>query len=251
MFGDEPMKSNQGLCFCVIASIALWAGSANADDATITLDVNFSGAVGTAGTWQLSGRIDDTGSGANGDFGLSAVRALLDNIDFGTSGDAITFAPGNGAIDPLLDQFGNVVRPPVLQQTGGTIDLIYGQDLSESPTFPGSGTSNVVVPLVGTSGDVLIASGIFSAGATPAFGQDDTGSGTLFTQALFLTNGAAPYTGAIDANNTFTVTNLNTAGVTGDYNGNGVVDAADYTVWLDSLGSDDRFSSRWQWQQCG
>ena len=26
------------------------------------------------------------------------------------------------------------------------------------------------------------------------------------------------------------------AGVDGDYNGNGVVDAADYTVWRDSLG---------------
>jgi len=29
---------------------------------------------------------------------------------------------------------------------------------------------------------------------------------------------------------------LFTAGLLGDYNGNGIVDAADYTVWLDALG---------------
>ena len=34
----------------------------------------------------------------------------------------------------------------------------------------------------------------------------------------------------------------------GDFNGDGHVDAVDYTVWRDTLGSTDRFSGRRQWR---
>lgn len=212
------MNLNRVLLVCTTMSMALWTYSAKADDVTVTLDLSYSSGVGSAGSWQLFGRVDNTAGPADGQFGLSAVRTLLDNIDFGASGDAIALAPGNGAIDPL-DPGGPNERPPALQQLGtGTIDLVYGQDTSGSAVFN-----------VGNSGDRLLASGTFAAGSIPSFGVDNTGPTTLFTQALFLNSSG---TGGVIVDNTFTSVTL-----TADYNGNGVVDAADYTIWRDTLGS--------------
>jgi len=213
------MRLNQNFLFCMVASIALVASSANADEATITLDLTYNGGAGSSGSWELFGRVDDTAGPADGQFGLSAVRALIDNIDFGTLGDAITLAPGNGAIDPL-DPGGPDERPAALQQPGtGIIDLVYGQDITGTVVFN-----------VGNSGDTLLASGTFSAGSTPAFGVDNTGPTTLLTQALFM-NSAGTF--GIDADVTSTVVTL-----AADYNGNGIVDAADYTVWRDGNSPD-------------
>lgn len=232
----KPVKLNQCFLFLAVSSVALCGGVANADDATITLDLTYSSGAGSAGTWQLLGRIDDTAGAANGQFGFSSVRALIDNIDFGSNGDAITFASGIGSINPIAE---NTIfeRPAVLQQVGGTIDLVYGQDFSESETFPGSGVFRSVVSGVGNSGDALLASGSFAAGLVPVFGQDSTGPSTLFTQALFLTSASSPFVSAFDADNTFTLVTDNLISLTGDYNGNGVVDAADYTVWRDTFNS--------------
>lgn len=216
--------------------MALCVGVANADDATITLDLTYSSGAGSAGTWQLLGRVDDTAGPANGQFGFSAVRSLIDGIDFGTEGDAITLASGIGAINPIAANT-PFERPAILQQVGGTIDLVYGQDLSESETFPGSGVFNSVIANVGNSGDTLLASGSFTAGLTPAFGQDNTGAVTYFTAALFLPSSSGPFGQAIDADNTFTLVTDNLVLLAGDYNGDGSVDAADYTVWRDTLDS--------------
>lgn len=213
------MKLKLGFTICVLILATMMAGFTTADDVTITLDLNYNDGNGSDGTWQLFGRIDDTGNGTNGEFGLAAVRALIDDIDFGTGGDAITFASGIGAMS----------GPTVMQHTSGTIDLFYGQDLSESQTS--------VVSNVGNSGDTLLSSGTFSAGANPDFGQDNSGATTLFTQALFLNTDSGPFGPSIDADNTLTVVNTNLGGLAGDYNLNGIVDAADYTVWFDSLGS--------------
>lgn len=227
------MKSS-ALLFCVVAFLTLVARPSNADDAIITLDLNYSSGTGSAGTWQLLGRIDDTASGADGQFGFLAVRSLLDQIEFGTNGDAISLASGIGAIQVLGENTVNE-RPAIVQQTGGTIDLTYFQDLSESETFPGSGLFHSVVPFVGNGGDTLLASGSFIEGLIPAFGLDNTSSSPLPTQALFLSGSTSPYSNAVNADNTFTLVTDNL--LTGDYNGDGSVDAADYTVWRDSFNS--------------
>lgn len=146
-----------------------WSPLVEADDAVITLDVTFSSpALNSPGTWELLGRIDDTGDGPDGSLGFSAIRALLTGIDFGIDGNAVNIASGIGAIFP-----GGGL--PVLDLGGGVIDIIYGQDIS---------STGFIVPNVGNSGDQLIAFGTFSAGLSPGFGQD----GDLFSSALFLTS---------------------------------------------------------------
>ena len=158
-----------------------------ADESVITLEITpSSSAPGADGTWELFGRIDDTGGGADGSLGFSSVLALIVDIDFGTDGDAVTIVDGIGAINPVNG------GPPVLQKPMGVIEVLYGQDISS--------TGNIV-PHVGNSGDALIAFGTYSAGQTPGFGQE----GNNFTDALYLTSitpGGGP---AIDDDATFTV----------------------------------------------
>ncbi|TWT92449.1 hypothetical protein Pla108_40740 [Botrimarina colliarenosi] len=206
-----------------------FSGAANADDATITLELTYGSGAGSAGIWELFGRVDSTPGGANGDFGLSAVRALLNDVDFGVDGSAISLSSGIGALDPINSGGANE-RPPAILLGDGTIDLIYGQDLSES-------NGNTVAFGVGVVGNSLLASGTFSAGMTPSFGQDSSGGTPLFTQALFLPSGSSPITsGAVSAGSTFTLV-IDNLTIPGDYNGDGMVNAADYTVWRDSNGS--------------
>ena len=166
------MKMNKMLSG-VLALVVFSALPTQADDLVVTLDVSFANAgPNSPGTWELLGRIVDTAGPNDGSNGLAAVRALLDGIDYGTNGDAVTIAPGIGAINPV--QTFNGPRNPVLLTSGGTVDLLYGQDIS---------TPSSVVGGVGVGGDDLIASGTFSAGDVPAFGDDDQG---LTTDANFL-----------------------------------------------------------------
>jgi hypothetical protein len=180
---------------CLLLLFALFAFHsrlASADNAVVTLDLTFFGPdTASGGSWDLFGRVDATSGGADGSFGFSAIRALIDGIDFGVLGDAIFIVPGIGAIDPILTSSGP--RTPAIQTAGGTIDLIYGQDISDTPS---------VVGFVGTSGDALIAYGTFSPGSIPDFGDDDSG---LLTQALFLNTFPGPFGGAIDPDSTSVV----------------------------------------------
>ena len=175
--------------------------------------------------WELYALINDTGSGNSGDNGLAALRALIDNIDFGIGGEAVNISTGIGAIDPV-GLGGPNERPPVLQTSGGTLDIIYGQNIS----VPGS-----VVGLVGVS-RTLIMDGTFpSAGTPPAFGDDDH---EFTTDGNFLDVPApGPFGGALSWDSAIlNILDVTPGGVTGDYNGNGIVDAADYTIWQDALG---------------
>lgn len=177
--------------------------------------------------WQLYAKVVDTAGGNNGLNGIAALRAMIDNINFGTNGDAVNIAVGIGAVDPIA-QGTPFERAPVLQTAGGTIDIVYGQDTS----VPAS-----VVGGVGVATRALIVDGTFaSAALPPAFGNDDLG---LTTDGNFL-NAAAPgpFGNALPFSSvTLNVLNVTPAGgLAGDYNGNSTVDAADYTVWRDNLG---------------
>jgi len=177
-------------------------------------------------SWELYALINDTGSGSSGANGLAALRALIDNIDFGNAGNAVNIASGIGAIDPVQTDSGP--RAPVLLTSGGTLDILYGQDISDAPS------------VVGNVGNfrVLIADGSFpDALIPPAFGDDD--SGTEMTNGNFLNVAAPGPFGAVAWDEAI----LNVLDVTtfsnfaGDYDNNGIVDAADYRVLLDSLGA--------------
>jgi hypothetical protein len=206
----------------VIVLSAMVVSPVAADTTTVDLEYNTDTLA-----WELYALINDTGSGNSGDNGLAALRALIDNIDFGIGGEAVNISTGIGAIDPV-GLGGPNERPPVLQTSGGTLDIIYGQNIS----VPGS-----VVGLVGVS-RTLIMDGTFpSAGTPPAFGDDDGGA---TTDGNFLDVPVpGPFGGALSWDSAIlNILDVTPGGVTGDYNGNGIVDAADYTLWRDAMGTD-------------
>lgn len=212
-------------CFIAITG-AVCPSVARGDTARIVLAVDYDAGLGSAGSWQLLGRVEDSGDGANGDFGLSAVRFFLTDIDFGTAGEAILLAPDIGALDPLNAGQPDE-RPPAVLRGDGVIDLIYVQDLS----------SDTIVFEVGASADALLATGTFSAGMSPGFGRDSNAPNAATTQALFLPASSTPIVSpALLADRTLTRV-IDNVSVLGDYTGDGLVNAADYTAWRDNEGS--------------
>ena len=206
------MKRCIALTLCAVALATFAQSNVRADDITITLD--FGG-----GNWTLSAERTNVGGTADGSLGISAIRALIDNADFGTGGNGVTIASGIGAINPV-DAGGANERPPVLD-LGGTLDILYGQDIS---------STGLVVGGVGVGGPSLIASGTYSGG-DPAFGVDGSG---LTTQGLFLTSTTAGGGNAIDPDlNVLLVT----SGVFGDFEPDGDVDIIDFGKFADAFGS--------------
>ena len=204
----------------VIVLSAMVVGPVAADTMTIDLEYRTDTLA-----WELYALINDTGSGNSGDNGLAALRALIDNIDFGTNGEAVNIPTGIGAIDPI-NLGGPNERPPVFQTLGGTLDIIYGQNIS----VPAS-----VVGGVGVSRTLIIDGTFPSAGTPPAFGDDDR---EFTTDGNFLDVPApGPFGGALPWDSEIlNVLDVTPSGVAGDYNGNDIVDAADYTVWQGALG---------------
>ncbi len=207
-----------GLLLAAVALALACVTSAGAD--TVTVDLEYQ--TDTL-TWALYATIVDTGSGNSGDHGLAALRALVDNVDFGT----VTLAPDIGAIDPI-DPGGPNERPAVLQTAGGTLDIIYGQNINNAPSVAGG---------VGVGGRALVMEGTFPVASTPpAFGNDDQ---SLTTDGNFLNVAApGPFGRALPWDGvTLNVVNVTTADLSGDFNGNGSVDVADYVVWRNALGT--------------
>ena len=84
---------------------------------------------------------------------------MIDNVNLG-----INMAGGIGAIDPIAAGMPNE-RPPAVMTSGGTLDVIYGQDIS---------TAGSVVGGVGVGSRTFIVGGTFADAMTPpAFGDDD------------------------------------------------------------------------------
>jgi len=198
-----------------IALMAFCATTAQADIIELDLEYNTSTL-----TWDLFAEVI-TGGTIDGSNGLSAVRALIDNADFGTLGNAVNIASGIGAIDPVMTSSGP--RDPVLQLTGGTLDIIYGQDISDAPSVVGG---------VGVGARVLIADGTFaSAGMPPAFGMD----GALASQGLFLDVAApGPFGDALDPDSMLInpAVDVTPGFVLGDVDMNGVVDGLDIPPFI-------------------
>jgi len=205
------MKRSFTLSICAALLASLSVASVRADEIEITLDLSAGG-----GTWELLAEVIVTG-GVDGSFGISAVRALIDGIDFGTGGDAVTIAGGIGAINPVNG------GPPVLDLGDGVIEVLYGQDISDGPS---------VVTGVGNSGATMLASGTYS-GSAPTFGMD----GSLSSQGLFLTSGGPTFGAAVDPdNNNLFIIPDEPCCVPGDLNEDGSVDGLDLGIQLGNWG---------------
>jgi len=204
------MKRAHYVSIVAVALMSFGSTIAVADNVSLNLEYNTNSL-----TWELYGEVT-TVAGVDGSNGLSAVRAMIDDIDFGTLGDAVNIAPGIGAIFPNGNQ-------PVLQTAGGTLDIIYGQDISDAPSVVGG---------VGVGGPSLIADGTFaSAGTPPSFGDDDGG---LTSEGLFLNVAApGPFGGALDPDaNILIETDVTPGGDPADLNMDGFVDGLDLGVLL-------------------
>ena len=212
----------RSLIVCAVGIVTFGLAHAEADPVPVELEYRTDTLA-----WTLFAQVVDAPMGNNGDHGIAAVRALIDNINFGTNGEAVILSSGIGAINPVAVGTPNE-RPAVLMTSGGTIDIIYGQNTANAPSVVGG---------VGVGSRALIMQGTFASAAfPPAFGNDDNG---FVTDGNFL-NAAAPgpfglalpWTGV-----TLSVIDITPGGgLGGDYNGDGTVDAADYTVWRNNLG---------------
>jgi len=176
------MNCKISLTLSIVALMAIGTSAVQAHNVNLDLEYNNS-----SGIWELYAEIDANGT-PDTNFGLASVRALIDNVDFGTFGvntTGTTIASGIGALNPVVTTGGST--DPVLLTGGGTVDVLYGQDISASPVV-------AVVSGVGTPRE-LIASGTF-AGIAPAFGDDDNG---LTSDATFLNAAAGPFGNVVDA----------------------------------------------------
>ena len=213
--------------------------SARADSLLLTLDLTNNDVADPAsgGQWQLFARKIETGTGAQGDYGVSGIRAILHNINI----DSIAFADDINQLPggPFINQLAN-----------GAVEAVYGQDLSSATVVIGVGVNPI------STQDSLIAVGNWPAGPRPTFGLDPGGDGSA---GNFLGAGGPPFPGSIqpdavdtmvvtlgDLNNSETVTFMDVAlfqaqlpPAIGPYNPaadldqSGTITPADYALFLD------------------
>lgn len=198
------MRRLQLLLFAVMA--LFFVQRSCADDLLLTLDLRnaYRNDPLSGGIWQLFVRRAESGTEPQGDYGVSGVRALIDNI----SAEGIAFAAGIGQ--------STSGGPYVSILSNGSVEIIYQQDLNGTVV----GGVGVPVPPVSTR-DRLIASGTWPAGPRPVFGMDPEG---IMSSGEFLGGDSAPYPPSVpatsvptsivtlgDLNNSGTISNLDTA----------------------------------------
>ncbi|QDT70237.1 hypothetical protein MalM25_31830 [Planctomycetes bacterium MalM25] len=240
---------------CLLAPLAL-VGFASAAQIDLRLDVQYSGASSsTGGSWTLYARTDEQGL-----FSLQAplvgVAPTVNNeLPRGRVNGSATVNAGFATFTSLGTPSGrDIIAGQVLAPSGQQQGVFYGVGTlsNGSPNFPGKpgGTSSLgpnITSLTGLqdspwatddplwSTGVTVASGLFSVGETPGFGDDPSRfDGSLLTSIGDL---STPGARTLDVGfTTLVVTNLTFGTATGDYNADGRVDAADYTVWRDTSG---------------
>ncbi|WP_146395902.1 hypothetical protein [Pseudobythopirellula maris] len=174
-------------------------------------------------------------------FGVSSASQGVQNGEFSQVIDWDVLDPANASfsasmdLDELTIDFGQ-------RALGEAAEV--GFDIFNLVASPGL-TAGLDLDLIGMgTGDT----GVFSTGletfANLAAGLSDGATATLSTAAAgqfaasyLLTLSDEDLPGATQQTLTLSLVGEVLAGVAGDYNGNGVVDAADFTVWRDTLGS--------------
>jgi T5SS/PEP-CTERM-associated repeat protein len=189
--------------------------------------------VGVAGTGKLTvssgGTVSAGGSfviGPQGTLeGNSHVAANVRNEGHVAPGIAISFSPPNAIgslhIDGTYTQT-SIAALDIQLASAASLDTL---SITGAATL--NGTLNVTlfngfIPAAGNSVDLLTAGG----GITGRF--------TTLNLPSILTTGHGPYWTVLYTSTDVILKLVNSP--TGDYNHNGVVDAADYTVWRDTLG---------------
>jgi serralysin len=180
----------------------------------------------------------------------AALATSLGSIAFGGSFDVGSSAVGktsgaNMVVNPTESDFVSIFSTTdadyysftvsaatkltaVLTPRGGTFTQTDQEDPNPPTAFNANNRNNLVLTLFDTNGTSQLAT-INSAAA----GLAETLSGISLPAAgqyyLRVTGTTADSVQLYDLN-------LSIAGLTGDYNHDGIVDAADYTVWRDELG---------------
>ncbi|MFO0789497.1 MAG: matrixin family metalloprotease [Pirellulales bacterium] len=126
-----------------------------------------------------------------------------------------------------------VTSPSVLNATltprGGVFNQGSADDNQTPTTFNANARNNLSLTLYGSDGTTIIG---FSNDPTAGVAENISGislpaAGTYYARVLGLDDTVQLYELAVSATS---------VGLPGDYNHNGVVDAADYSLWRDSLG---------------
>lgn len=237
-------------------------------DLSLNLLYNNPGNPNSSGTWQLVGKSSHSGilsvntflTGVNAPVANVAPRGRVneDPCTGGISLGCAGFYISDHAIHAGYLEL--VVSQSQLFPSGSDEEAIFygvGTLTNGSPNYPGKpGGTNSIGPNMTTltnvsgvpwaTGDVfsnaawntaaILAAGSFSAGSTPGFfgGLDSIGSvftsvGTVSTAGAFSDFESTIITEIVR-------TNLMVGGNDGDYNNDGIVNAADYVFWRDSLG---------------
>ncbi len=199
------------------AWLGAWGGVAPAQNVSLSLNVfpTSNANPNGGGAWTLVAKTNS----ANGIAGIDAFLTGI-NVAGVTYGSGINAATDGGA-------------PFVVAGTPN--ELVYFQDFGLPGIVVGVGTpafSSALDPFGSATwnNSTRIASGTYS-GAVPAFAAN---SGTRVNAANVLSTSTPPFTHADDATITMLVTRV---GLTGDYDLNGAVNASDYVVWRNNLGS--------------
>ncbi len=185
------------------------------------------GLVGVRGVLQLNSSLKVAGLSDNTTNPAGANNATI-NV---ASGQTLTVGTGNGN-DTWSTEIGGA---------GGLTKVGSGtQTLAGTPTYTGDtkiegGTLSISNAYLADAADVYLSTGsIFNLN----FAGTDTIDSLFFDNVGQATGTwGSPSSGATHTSSLFSgagllqVTTLPSAGVPGDYNGNGVVDAADYVLW--------------------
>ncbi|QDV75925.1 dockerin type I repeat-containing protein [Botrimarina mediterranea] len=244
------------LTLLIALAASLAAVTTQAGTIDLRLDVNYTGANPSAGgTWKLFAKTDEFGlfsltaplSGINASVTNELPRGRVNGSATNNAGFSLEINRDRGSYRQLT--YNQQITPAGAGQQG----VFYGVGTLDngSPNFPGRvANTNFLGPNITSltsvqdvpwaledplwATGVTVASGSFAAGATPAFA---TATGEL--QGSLLTSiGSISTPGDTTLENTINTsvrTNLGFGVATGDYTGDGRVDAADYTFWRDRL----------------
>lgn len=175
--------------------------------------------------------VDASGGGANS-FSFSIDLNLIMHADLEITGDGDSEVTVNGVVS---DYF----APRNLTKSGSSSVVLTGENTYQGDTSVEGGTLSITTAYLEDDADVYLTTGaVFDLDFN---GQDTIDS--LFIDGVSQATGTwgALNSGAMNESALFTGSGLllvsTLAGLSGDYNNDGVVDAADYTVWRDNLGA--------------
>jgi len=257
-----------GVACGLLACLLLSAGRSDAAQIDVSLNLFYNNTANATlgGTWQIAAKTDE--------FGLAGINLLLQNISV-APGTVTLLAPTgqvNGSeaagffsvTAALADRISVTIGQAPSRDGIGTDTVFYGVGSIDDPDggapnypdqlvdFPNTTSIGPSLPTLTNLNNVpwgttdplndpawdsaaLLLTGTFAPGMIPSFfsNESDQSAGSVFTST-----GTTTVAGnASDFESTIltTIVRGNLDLIDGDYNGDGTVSAADYTVWRDSL----------------